>query len=147
MHLRHGAGFILFGLGIWFFLPLEAGGQADDKKPAEKRASEDDIRKAREEVKRLADEVDKQADKLYDAQRSLRKAQDRLDELEGRPYPRRFGDARRFPPGRDRRPEPSRPPQLDPKAAADLEKRLDRIMKDLEDMRKEIRKPSTPQSK
>src|SRR5262245_28853953 len=151
MKLRHSAGLILFGLGVWILLPLDAGGQADDKKPEDRKpaekskASEEDIRKAREEVKRLADEVDKQADKLYETHRNLRKAQDKLDELEGRPYRRRVGDFRGgVAPGRDRRPEP---PKLEPKAAAEVEKRLDRIKQDLDDIRKEIRKTTTPPSK
>lgn len=129
-----------FGLLALALMLAPAQAADEDKKD---KASEADIKKAKEEVKKLAEDLEKLNDQVYDARRKLGKAVDKLDELEGRPaYRSRFGrDFRDF---RDfRRPDTKRPDTKRPDPAPkgdDVEKRLERLMKELEDLRKDMRK-------
>jgi DNA repair exonuclease SbcCD ATPase subunit len=111
-------------------------------KPDPKRTEQ--IDKARADVKKQTAEVEKLQEQLREAYSRLQKAQGQLDELEGRPSRGSRGPGGNF--GRfDWRGMGGRgrpPDRRDaPPGATDLDKRLDRLLEELEDLRKEIRRP------
>lgn len=126
------AGLLVTGLSVW----------GQDPKP-----SEDELKKARAEVKNLQGDLEKLYTQAQETYRKLGDAQQKLDKLEGR-----LGDSGRgrFPWGGSRdwrgrmdpRPQPPReaPKPPDTGKAGDLEQKLDLLMKELEQLRKEIRK-------
>jgi chromosome segregation ATPase len=111
------------------------------------RATPEELSKARDEVKRLTADLDKVYDQFVEMRRRLQASQDKLDELEGRPVLRRYNldwpGSLEWLRAMDRRRETTRPspPPVDPAKAADLEKRLEKLMKDLEDLRRDFRRP------
>jgi hypothetical protein len=123
---------------------LAMSGQAQDSK----KPSDEDIRKAKDDVAKLRADLDKIEDQYYEAQRKLTRAQDRLAELEGRPRfgPGGFGGRGGFGRGgfsRDRAPaEPPKPPAppAETNRSSDLDKRLERLLKEVDDLRKDLRR-------
>lgn len=107
-------------------------------KPDTKRAEQ--IDKARAEVKKQVADIEKLQNQLREAYSRLQKAQDQLDELEGRR--RSPGDMRGGPwDWRDRMARPVIEPQQRGDARpADLERRLDRLLQEMEDIRRELRR-------
>jgi hypothetical protein len=125
----------------WFALPAAA----------QQRPTEEQILKARDDVRRLAVDLDRIYDQFLETRRRLEQAQTRLDDLEGRPYygrssfdwrdwGRGFGSGM----GRstDRFRGPFGPPAAPPAArgSADVERQIDRLMRELEDLRRELRR-------
>lgn len=137
---------LLLAAAIALLAALPSGAQ-DRAKP-----SDEEVQKVRENVKKLNADVEKLYSQLDDAWRKLQQAQAKLAEVEGRPpFPRPpsdrrggFGGPGGFGPGGGgfgRGPfGPSNPTPPASSSGGDLEKRLDRLMKELEDLRKEIRK-------
>lgn len=109
---------------------------------AQDKPSEAELQKAREEVKKRTAEMEKAFEQMREAGRKLWEAREKLNKLEGRPGYRSPWFGR--PPSGPGRGAPERPAPMDPARAAELEKKLDRILKDVEELRREIRKPAPP---
>jgi beta-lactamase regulating signal transducer with metallopeptidase domain len=94
-------------------------------------------------LRKMQAELEAQSKKLRAAEVQLKKAAERLSQLEKRRDPGRGGDDRRNP---GRRPDPKVKERLQPRGRPDgdrrieeLERKLDRLIRELEALRKEIR--------
>lgn len=128
--MRHATKWMLLAGIAWLGL-LDS--RADDK-PAPK-PTEQEIEKARADIKRQSEEVDKAAKHFFEARKKLAEAAERLDKLEGKTRRRwpAFGEERK----------PAAPP-LTAAQKAELEKKLAKIAGELEEMRRDVRKPPPP---